>query len=262
MRRLPLTIIALLSGLSPCAALAQEAEAENIQIGLSTDRVSITSGFSGTELTIFGALDNIDPLVSRRGRYDVIVVLEGPRQPVTVRKKTRVLGMWINTQSVEFSDVPTSYSVALTRPPQDITDPASYERLSLGPDNIHLTPIDTEESSPEKTKEFTAALRDRKGARGLYTMRVGGVQFLSRNLFRATLSLAPSVAVGTHRARAYLFREGVFLKQSSAQLSIRKAGMEQRLFEFAHVYSFYYGLVAVLVAMITGWLGRLIFKKD
>ena len=75
---------------------------EGIEIGLSTDRVSITADFTGADLTIFGALDNADPLVSRQGRYDVIVVLEGPPRPVVVRRKDRILGMWINVESDDF----------------------------------------------------------------------------------------------------------------------------------------------------------------
>lgn len=257
-RALTMFLAALVSG----AAYAQSAIEEDIEIGLSTDRVSITSDFSGAELTIFGALDNADPLISRRGRYDVVVVLEGPARPLIVRKKTRLLGMWVNTQSQVFRDVPVSYSMALTRPPQDITSAESYRRLALGPNNIHLRPLDPKSATPATIEEFTAALRDRKEAAGLYTTRVGSVQFLSQSLFRATLSLAPNVAVGTHRARAFLFREGTFLRETSALLSIRKAGLEQRLFQFAHEQSLLYGIAAVLVAMITGWLGRLVFRRD
>ena len=58
----------------------QATNPESIQIGLSTNRVAITADFSGADLTIFGSLDNADPLVARQGRYDVIVVLEGPAQ--------------------------------------------------------------------------------------------------------------------------------------------------------------------------------------
>ncbi|WP_028032302.1 TIGR02186 family protein [Chelativorans sp. J32] len=243
------------------AAQQEEAPPEGIQIGLSTDSVAITSDFTGTNLTIFGALDNADPMVSRQGRYDVIVVLEGPPRTTVVRKKTRVLGMWINTESVEFKDVPASYSVALTRPPQDITDPASYSRLALGVDNIHLRPLDSGDA-PMTVEEFTAALREQKEAAGLYAENVGGVQFLSRTLFRATLYLAPHVPVGTHKARAFLFRNGVFLRETSAPLTIRKAGVEQRIFEFAQQESFLYGVFAVLLAILTGWIGRLVFRRD
>ncbi|TIW43070.1 MAG: TIGR02186 family protein [Mesorhizobium sp.] len=240
---------------------AQTPATENIQIGLSTDHVSITAGFSGADLTIFGSLENADPLVARRGRYDIIVVLEGPARPVVVRRKDRVLGIWINLESETFENVPVSYSVATTRPLQDVTDPNSYKQLSLGAANIYMQPAD-DGDSPATIQEFTAALRERKTATGLYSENVGGVQFLSQNLFRATVRLAPNVPVGTHKARAFLFKSGLFIKESSAQLEIRKSGFEQSIFRVAHDYSFLYGVFAVLLAMLTGWLGRLVFRKD
>ncbi len=240
---------------------AQEALLENIEIGLSMDKVAITADFSGADLTIFGALDNADPLISRQGRYDIIVVLEGPSRPVVVRRKDRILGMWINTQSETFVNVPISYSVATTRAWQDITEPKSYKQLALGAENLYMEPLDRLDS-PTTIEEFTKALRQLKRTTGLYSERIGGVQFLSQNLFRATLSLAPNVPVGTHKARAFLFRNGLFIKETSAQLAIVKSGFEQSVFRVANEYSFLYGLFAVCLAMITGWLGRVIFRKD
>ncbi|WP_214471535.1 TIGR02186 family protein [Mesorhizobium sp. dw_380] len=240
---------------------AQTPLTEGIQIGLSTDNVSITAGFSGADLTIFGSLENPDPLVARQGRYDVIVVLEGPAKPVVVRRKDRVLGVWVNLDSETFENVPVSYSVATTRPLQDITEPNSYKQLSLGASNLYMQPADAGDS-PATIEEFTAALRERKAAAGLYSENVGGVQFLSQNLFRATVRLAPNVPVGTHKARAFLFKSGLFIKESSAQLEIRKSGFEQSIFRVAHDYSFLYGVFAISLAMITGWLGRLVFRRD
>lgn len=234
---------------------------ERIQIGLSIDHLSITSDFSGTDLTIFGALDNVDPLVSRQGRYDVVVVLEGPARPVLVRRKDRVLGMWINTESETFVNVPASYSVATTRNFQDIADPTTYKQLSLGADYIHLQALDREDP-PATLDEFRQALRDRKKAGGLFNERVGGVQFLSQTLFRATVSLAANVPLGTHRARAFLFKNSAFVSESSAQLTIYKAGFEQSLYEAAHQYSLLYGLFAVLLAGVTGWAGSIIFRRE
>jgi uncharacterized protein (TIGR02186 family) len=252
-------LLFLVATTSPTAA--QTPSVEGIQIGLSTDAVSITAGFSGADLTIFGSLENPDPLVARQGRYDVIVVLEGPPRPVVVRRKDRVLGVWINLESETFENVPVSYSVATTRPLQDITEPNSYKQLSLGAANLYMQPADAGDS-PTTIEEFTAALRERKTATGLYSENVGGVQFLSQNLFRATVRLAPDVPVGTHKARAFLFKSGMFIKESSAQLEIRKSGFEQSVFRVAHDYSFLYGVFAVSLAMLTGWLGRLIFRKD
>lgn len=241
--------------------LQPAANPESIQIGLSTNRVAITTDFSGADLTIFGSLDNADPLISRHGRYDVIVVLEGPAQEVVVRRKDRVFGMWINMASETFVNVPTSYSAATTRMPQDVTDANSYRRLSLGADNLHIEPL-YRDHNPATIEEFRAALRARKAAAGLFSMRVGGVEFLSQSLFRASLPLSPSVPVGTHKARAFLFKNGVFIKESSAQLSIVKSGFEQTIYRFATHHGFAYGILATLLAVVTGWLGRVLFRKD
>ena len=74
--------------------------------------------------------------------------------------------------------------------------------------------------------------------------------------------LAPNVPVGTHRARAFLFKNGTFVSESSAQLEIRKSGFEQSIYDYAHQDSFTYGIFAVCLAMLTGWLGQLVFRKE
>lgn len=246
---------------APAPQQAPAPIAESIQIGLSTDRISITSDFSGADLTIFGALDNADPLVHRQGRYDVIVVLEGPMRPTVVRKKQRVLGVWINADSETFASAPASYSVATTRALQDITDQNNFRQLALGTENIYIAPMDRT-GDPVKLQEFEAALRALKRSSGLYSENIGGVQFLTQSLFRATLRLAPNVPVGTHKARAFLFKNGLFMKESSAQLAIQKAGFEQSLYRFANTNGFTYGVISVLLAIVIGWLGRVIFRRD
>ena len=252
-------LFAALAAAAP--ARAQTPHQEGIQIGLSQDNIRITAGFSGADLTIFGSLEDADPQVARQGRYDVVVVLEGPARPVVVRRKDRVLGVWVNLESETFDNVPVSYSVASTRPLQDITQPASYKQLSLGPNNIYMQPAEADQN-PLTIAEFTRALRERKAAVGLYSENPGGVQFLSQNLFRATVRLAPDVPVGTHKARAFLFKNGLFVKENSAQLEIRKSGFEQAVFRLAHNHGLFYGFLCVVLAMVTGWAGRVLFRKD
>ncbi len=241
-------------------ALAQgELPQELIQIGLSTDTIAITSGFSGADLTIFGAVTNTDPQVQRLGRYDIIVVLEGPETPMVVREKTRVFGMWLNTRSADFDVVPLSYIASSTRKMRDITDNESFKKLSLGIENLLL---DTGRAKTEIAGEFADALKDINRKSGRYSEDSGLVEFISPNLFRATLRLPTNVPIGKHKARAFLFRNGAFIKESSAGLQIEKAGIEQNVYRFAHEHSFVYGLLAIALAIITGWLGRVIFRKD
>lgn len=247
------------------AASAQQtdvpAEREKIEIGLSTDKVAITSDFAGADLTIFGALDNTDPLVRRQNRYDIVMVLEGPQQPLTLRQKKRFFGMWINMDSRTFLEVPSSYALSSTRPLRDLADERTLKLLSLGVDNLGLPTVDGGYRVNEDA-QFVAALRGIKRETELYNERIGDVQFLSANLFRATLSLPANVPIGVHRARAYLFKNGTFVTETSTQLEIRKSGFEQMIYEAAHQRGFFYGMFSVVLAMLTGWLGRLVFQKD
>ncbi|WP_420959381.1 TIGR02186 family protein [Brucella sp. IR073] len=246
--------------LEEVAAGAPE-QAETIEIGLSTETIAITSNFRGTDLTIFGALDNADPLVRRHGRYDIIVVLQGPDRDLVIRKKSRYLGVWVNAESQTFLGVPLSYSLASTRSLQDIAEPKVYQQLSIGVDNFHLAAV-ASENPPEDIRQFDQQLREMKTRDGLYTQRVGGVEFISPTLFRATLSLPANVPVGRHKARALLFRNGTFLREADTSLQIIKAGLEYRIYDAAQNHGFLYGLFAVFLAVFTGWFGRLLFRKD
>lgn len=260
------TLIAALFAaiLASQAALAQQlpGNRETVEIGLSTDTIAITSGFRGTDLTVFGALDNADPLIQRQGRYDIVVILQGPERDFVVRRKDRYLGIWVNAESVSFQHIPASYSLASTRNLQDIATPKVFAQLGLGVNNMYYEPMPDGFGSSQALKEFTTELPRLKLKQKLYNQRPGDVQFLSSTLFRATLSLPANVPVGKHVARAYLFRNGEFLRESTTSLNILKAGLEFRIYRAANQYSLLYGLFAVFLAVITGWMGRLVFRKD
>ena len=242
--------------------VAEPSLPERIEIGLSTETIAITSDFSGVDLTIFGAIDNIDPLVQRQGRYDVFVVLEGPSVDLVTRRKARVLGIWMNVDSQSYTGVPESFLISSTRQPQDATDLETLARLSLGVGQVRLRPDETAANSEEDVREFTAALRRLKEEGGLYQEFPSGVRFISQSLFRAQLRLPANVPLGRHVARAYLFRQGLLVAQTQATLDIRKAGIEYQLYRLAQDRSLIYGLASVLLALLVGWLGRVMFRRD
>lgn len=235
---------------------------ERIEIGLSTETIAITSDFAGADLTIFGAVDNVDPLIQRQSRYDVFVVLEGPHANLVTRRKARVLGVWANVDSQGFIDVPESFLIASTRPPQDVTDSDNLARLSLNVSQMRLRPMSDGMIDADEIDEFSRELRRLKQEGGLYQEFPTGVRFISQSLFRATLRLPANVPLGRHFAKAYLFRQGVLVAQTQAPLEIKKAGAEFQIYKAAQDQSLLYGLAAVLLAFVVGWLGRVIFRRD
>jgi uncharacterized protein (TIGR02186 family) len=249
------------AALLPMASMAQDGERENITIGLSSDTVQIATNFTGSDLTIFGSVNNAKADALATGGYDVVVVLEGPPKPITIREKKRIFGMWVNADAFSFRDVPRSYVLAATRNLRDVSPEATFRQLSLGVDMRFFEPV-TENPSPARLAYFSTALREQKIASGLYREGVGDVRFLSQSLFKASLFLPADIPLGTHRARAFLFKNGVFVDEDSTGLYVAKDSFEQWLFNSAQQHGFFYGLAAVALAIFVGWAGRLLFRRD
>ena len=144
--------------------------------------------FPAQALTIFGALTNVDPLVQRQGRYDLVVVLEGPEVPLVLRRKSRVFGMWLNTASEPFELVPLSYIGYLN--PEN----AGYHRQAdIYPDvdrGRQSQPSLWQAENGTRALNFQTRLKELNKETGLYSQDSGTVEFISPNLFRATLTAA------------------------------------------------------------------------
>jgi uncharacterized protein (TIGR02186 family) len=236
-------------------------EKADVQIGLSSETVEITSSFDGTDIVIFGSIEGGDRALLEAKGYDVVVALFGPKEEVVVRRKERKLGIWVNGEAMRFSDVPSSYSVATTRALTEIADEEAIGILQLGLDNINVV---TEEDGGvgEEVDVFRDSLARLKVSQDLFLERIGGVEFLSPTLFKAKLAVPANVPIGKHTAHAFLFKQGEFLNAKFAEMRVQKIGFEQYTYDLAHKNGLLYGFLAVFVAMATGWLASVVFGKD
>lgn len=270
MRPLVLALVLLL--VPAAAATAQQLQfgdtpglpgvKETLEIGVSSSEVAITSDFRGADLTVFGAISNADDLLLAIGQYDVVVTLEGPRDYATVRRKERVFGIWMNTDSMTFDQVPESYSIASTRQLDELETLApAIDSAGVGIEHLPLNPVGYIPNSGLMT-EFRDAYRRLKLNSGLYQRDSGGVRFVSSSLFRASLRLPANIPDGVHTVHAYLFKSGSLIFQREMPLRVVKTGMEQAITDTAHDHPIPYGMACVLIAVLTGWGASLIFRKD
>jgi uncharacterized protein (TIGR02186 family) len=234
---------------------------EKLEIGISTDEIAISSDFRGADLTIFGAIEGYDPALLAQRKYDIVVALEGPKDDNTVRVKERVFGIWINRRSMTFELVPESYSLSSTRDVETIAEPAELNGVGVGIQHIRLTPTGYVGDGSNLT-EFREAFRRLKESGGFYQRDPGGVQFISASLFKATVRLPASVPNGTHVVRAHLFRDGTFISEKALPLRVMKTGIEQMISSAAYNHSLAYGAFSVLLAVLTGWLASVVFRRD
>lgn len=234
---------------------------EKLEIGISTDEIAISSDFRGADLTIFGAIEGYDPALLAQSKYDIVVALEGPKDNNTVRVKERIFGIWVNRRSMTFELVPESYSLSSTRDLETIAPTAMLNGVGVGIHHIRLSPIGYVGDGSNIT-EFRDAFRRLKESGGFYQRDPGGVQFISASLFKATVKLPASVPNGTHVVRAHLFRDGVFIAEKALPLRVMKTGIEQMISNAAYNNSLAYGAFSVTLALLTGWLASVVFRKD
>ena len=234
------------------------AAVEELVSGLSTDFVQISSNFTGTEIVLFGAIENSDPF-SGPADHDIILVVRGPETDMTVRRKKRFLAIWVNTEQVLFTGLPGYYYLASTKPLEDIATPLTLERFGLGME--YLRPVTQRLDDPDQAAEFQAAIVRNMVRSELYLQTTNGIEFLSRTLFRARVPLPATVPPGQYRAEVYLFDNGTVISAQSSPLFVDKIGLERELYDMSHEATLAYGLMVVFLSFLFGWLGYFFFRQ-
>ncbi len=251
-------------GNPPSQAAAPPEARETVQADVSSRRVAVTSSVTGTEIIVFGAVDNSRQSSAASGFYDVVIVVEGTPTRLVARKKSNV-GIWLNTASITFQSVPSYYAILSTRPLDEITDPIILRDNDIGFEHVRMTPISGWETgvSTGELEDFKGAIVRIKQRERLYVERnVGGVTFIGRSLFRASLDLPANVPVGPLVARVHLFREGRLLHTFTSRVTLRREGLEHFLHSSAFNQPLIYGCATVLLSIAMGLAATALFRRS
>ncbi|MGB2288855.1 MAG: TIGR02186 family protein [Candidatus Puniceispirillaceae bacterium] len=246
--------------LAICGMLAASllpAHAGRVVADLSQSNVSITSGFHGTELLLFGAVDG-------RETDDIIVVVSGPPTDVAQRRKAQVGGIWINVETNIWKDAPSLYQILATRPLAEIANADILAQLQIGADQLQLQ-LEPEKPRPGTEKphagRFLQSFARNMASTGLWPADVGYVKLTDGALFRADVQLPANVISGIYDVRILQFRDGVVFSESETNIYIKKGGLSAMIYNFAHDYSLFYGLFAIAFAVAAGWLAAVAFRR-
>ena len=242
----------LISALSAFVLVATPTQAKEMTIDLSSPIVQITTGFSGAELLLFGVVP---------GDGDVVIVIRGPQEDTVVRKKDRILGVWVNREEFTFKDIPSFYTMASNRPLDEFLPGSIASIQQIGIPNLELAPINPDET--EKAQgHFRHALIRNKRKQNLYKWDPEPLIFLGHGLFRTTLHFPSNVSVGTYGIDVHLIDKGELISSETTLLHVRKFGLEAGVYDFAHRYSLAYGILAIIIASLAGWAANAAFRKS
>jgi uncharacterized protein (TIGR02186 family) len=239
------------------------AQAERLVSSLSSHRVLITSSFTGTELILFGTVERDAASAPRRGGYDIVATVTGPRDTLVVRRKERVFGIWVNVESRTFVQVPSYLATLASKPVEEIAGIETLRRLQIGlrrtllPQQIGPDTADVIRDDP-----FRNAFLRLKQAHGLYVEAPNAVTFLTPILWRASIPVPAEIPVGTYDVDLKLFADGAMIARGNDAFEIVKFGFEQFVASGAVNHGLLYGLATAMMAIMTGWLASIVFRRD
>src|SRR6266705_1314022 len=245
------------------AFAAPPARAERLIVSVSNHRVTVTPNYSGEELVLFGSVEKDAATPATRTSYDLVVTVSGPRADMVTRRKERKFGIWINTDYRQFLKVPTYLALFSNRPFDAIASPEVERRQQLGLNNVLLTQrVGPDYADVVPNDAFRSAFVRLRSEHGLYREETSAVTFLTPTLFRTGIPLPAEVPIGTYDVEIRLFSDGQFLTRTETAFEIVKVGFEQFVATTARQNGFFYGLVTAFMALMTGWMASIVFRKD
>lgn len=244
-------------------AFATPARAERLIASVSNHRVTVTPNYSGEELVLFGSIEKDSSTPAGRSNYDLVVTVSGPRADMVARRKERRFGIWINNDSRQFLQVPTYLALFANRPFDDIASAEVERRQQLGLNNVLLTQrVGPDYGDVVPDDAFRRAFVRLQKQHGLYREDTSAITFLTPTLFRTGIPLPGQVPIGTYDVEIKLFSNGALVTKSDTAFEIVKIGFEQFVATSARQNGLTYGLLTAAMALMTGWMASVVFRKD
>jgi len=251
-RRAPLAALVLLSPLLM-------AQAKPVLVpDISARRVEIRYSFTGAQLLLFGAILYPGGRAPARPA-DIVVVLRGPVEPIVLREKQKIAGIWMNADSNRFRSAPSYYAVASSRPIGQLVDERTAAIYEMGLQNLQLSPGGG--ALPEKERRFEAGLLDLRRREGLYAENSNWVDISEGVLYRASIAIPSQVPVGTYTAETFLIDRGRVLAAATREIQIDKSGFERFVALAARRHAILYGLLSVFLSLGLGWAAAMLFRR-
>lgn len=242
------------------ALAAMPVRASGLVVSVSQPQVRITSTFTGAELVVFGVAETQE---QDEGPVDVVVTVRGPGERFTTWRKSRVFGLWVNSDRRTFVEAPAFLSVLSNRPTDQIASPETLRVEQIGLNyNILVQQVGPDFADVVPSDPFRTAFLRIQAAQGVYREDPRGVAFLAPRVFRAEVSIPGTAPLGRYTVAVKVFRNGSLSATELSSFDVNKTGFEQKIAEFSQRDGWLYGLAVALGSLVVGFMGNLLFRRD
>lgn len=205
----------------------------------SHNLVEIRSNFTGAQLLIFGAQNQPGELV---------IVVRGPSAGMQIWRKERVGGLWLQTGQKKFSNVPEFYAIASARPITQIASAETLTTLGIG--------------LPTALRDgYDQALARLLVQRHWWQPQFSQIEYFGESLFKIRLEVPDTLPEGEYTAEVYLFNAQALQAVQFMPLTVYKTGLEATIDDGAKHAPLWYGLTALFLSLLGGWLAHRLFGR-
>ena len=223
---------------------------QNLIAEFLDNQIDIDVGFTGKKLSYFGAIDT---------KGDLVIIVTGPRKKIKVFKKEKKVWFWINSNSRVFSDVPSYYFVATSRPLDQIKNDSFLKINQIGLQNLRFE--GAEEIEEELRLQWRNGIIDSMKKMGNYFSINGKIDIIDERLFKTEISFPSDITEGIYIVDTLLLKNGSVIGSKRSFINVSKSGIGEKVYLFATKNGLFYGVFAVISAMLFGFLVNEAIRK-
>ena len=223
---------------------------QNLIAEFLDNQIDIDVGFTGKKLSYFGVIDTSG---------DLVIIVTGPRKKIKVFKKEKKAWFWINSSYRVFSDVPSYYYVAASRPLNQIKNDSFLKINQIGLENLRFE--GAEEIEDEERMQWRNGIIESMKKMGNYFSKSGTIDIIDKRLFKTDISFPSDIAEGIYIVDTLLLKNEIVIGSKRSFINVSKSGVGEKVYLFATENGLLYGIFAAIAAMLFGFLVNEVIRK-
>jgi uncharacterized protein (TIGR02186 family) len=219
---------------------------------ISENNIKIETNFIGKEVIIFGILND---------DQETIMTIKGPEKNALIQKKERILGFWFNTKKITYNQIPSIFFIASSNEIEDIlpTSTIIKEELSFNyllenktsqRNFISDISLDTWKSNFVRIKKNKNLFKEYE------------IENIDNKLFQTRIFFPAKSIPGEYKVNVYQIKDNLILNNKEKVITLKKSGIGNQIYNFAHKNAAAYGLFAIIFAVLSGFLAATLFRRS
>jgi uncharacterized protein (TIGR02186 family) len=219
---------------------------------ISENNIKIETNFIGKEVIIFGILND---------DQETIMTIKGPEKNALIQKKERILGFWFNTKKITYNQIPSIFFIASSNEIEDILPTSTIIKEELSFDYLLENKTSQRnfisDISLDTWKSNFVRIKKNKNLFKEYE-----IENIDNKLFQTRIFFPAKSIPGEYKVNVYQIKDNLILNNKEKVITLKKSGIGNQIYNFAHKNAAAYGLFAIIFAVLSGFLAATLFRRS